>query len=327
MSITDDIGFSTPILVLSEAERNTVGEVARKLLSSGRNGLNSPEWTEAASAGWQDLPAATRRRLARFRRDSGAEGALLVRGLPVDESLLPDTPSASGSVQLAPTVPAALLTMFACGLGDPAAFLAEKSGALVQDVVPVPGNENFQGNEGSVLLSLHNENAFHRHRPDYVLLLCLRADHERVAGLRVACIRRARPQLSASCLRALHRAEFVTSPPPSFGSGQDAPAHAVLGGDPEDPDIVVDFAATRPLTESAGEALLELHAALSNTADTYYPAPGDLAIVDNHVALHGRTAFTPRYDGRDRWLQRSFSLRDLRRSRDHRPGDGPVLVR
>jgi L-asparagine oxygenase len=43
--------------------------------------------------------------------------------------------------------------------------------------------------------------------------------------------------------------------------------------------------------------------------------------------VHGRTAFTPRYDGRDRWLQRIFSLRDLRRSRDFRPDDGHVLVR
>jgi L-asparagine oxygenase len=48
--------------------------------------------------------------------------------------------------------------------------------------------------------------------------------------------------------------------------------------------------------------------------------------VDNRVTVHGRTAFQPRYDGRDRWLQRTFALADLRRSRGYRPNDGYVLA-
>ena len=49
-------------------------------------------------------------------------------------------------------------------------------------------------------------------------------------------------------------------------------------------------------------------------------------MVDNRVTVHGRTAFRPRYDGRDRWLQRTFVAADLRRSREYRPGDGYVLA-
>jgi L-asparagine oxygenase len=37
-------------------------------------------------------------------------------------------------------------------------------------------------------------------------------------------------------------------------------------------------------------------------------------------------AFTPRYDGADRWLHRVFVHLDGRRSRPHRPGNGSVLV-
>ncbi|MFD6107735.1 hypothetical protein ACFWFQ_34300, partial [Nocardia salmonicida] len=73
----------------------------------------------------------------------------MIHGLPVDETMLPDTPSTADSVQRAAIVSAAVLAMIACGLGDPAAYLAEKSGALVQDVVPVPGKESFSGNAGS----------------------------------------------------------------------------------------------------------------------------------------------------------------------------------
>ncbi|WP_198347609.1 hypothetical protein [Nocardia terrae] len=70
------------------------------------------------------------------------------------------------SVQREATVAAAVPAMVACVLGDPIAYLAEKSGALVQDVVPVRGKETFSGNAGSVLLTfrrvtVHGRTAFH----------------------------------------------------------------------------------------------------------------------------------------------------------------------
>jgi L-asparagine oxygenase len=66
--------------------------------------------------------------------------------------------------------------------------------------------------------------------------------------------------------------------------------------------------------------------ALTEVRRTLILEPGDLAFVDNRLALHGRTGFTPRYDGRDRWLQRIFVHRDFRRSWELRPGDGHVLA-
>ena len=50
--------------------------------------------------------------------------------------------------------------------------------------------------------------------------------------------------------------------------------------------------------------------------------PGDLLIIDNTVAVHGRSPFTPRFDGTDRWLQRTFVVSDLaaERSRPRRQG-------
>jgi L-asparagine oxygenase len=328
MSISGNADRPAPNTVeLTDIESKSIRGIAADLVAAADSTI-SPAWAEAAGAAWQEVPGSVRKRVARFRRHSGPVGCLLVRGLPMDEEPIPDTPSVSGSTQSEPTVPAALNLMFASGLGDPAAFAAEKSGALVQDVVPVPGSEEIQGNEGSVQLSLHNENAFHPFRPDYVLLLCLRADHERIAGLRTACLRRAYPHLGDRCREALFRADFVTARPPSFGTALNAAAepHAVLSGSPDDPDVVVDFAATTPATSAAGTALRELESALNAQALTLRLAPGELAIVDNNVALHGRTAFAPRYDGRDRWLQRSFVLRDLRRSRACRPDDGNVIV-
>jgi len=49
---------------------------------------------------------------------------------------------------------------------------------------------------------------------------------------------------------------------------------------------------------------------------------GDLLCIDNRRTVHGRTAFSPRYDGFDRWIQRSFVVRDLGLSAgDRHPGE------
>ena len=313
---------------LSPADTAEVHRIALELCSWGTEQVDDPVWVTEVRAAAAGLPVALRQALRRFRRHSGPAGTLLVRGLPVDGESLPPTPTVDGSVQRLVTVPASVLMLVACEHGDPAEVQAEKSGALVQDVVPVPGKESFQGNAGSVLLSFHNENAFHEHRPDYVMLLCLRPDHDRVAGLRAVCVREVMPLLDAETRAALFSAEFVTEPPPSFGSGGGATApHAVLHGAPEDPDMRVDLAATTALTARARAALDELGRAFETVTGIVRLDAGDLAIVDNRVAAHGRTAFRPRYDGADRWLQRTFVATDLRRSRDHRPHDGYVLDR
>jgi L-asparagine oxygenase len=323
-STTTSGGFTTS---LDDGAAASVERTARELVNVADGLLDDPAWVSAARAGWHHLPRQLRDAVSDFRRNSGPSGALLLRNLPVGAESLGDTPTVPGSVQRRAGVSAAVLMMVAHGLGDPVAFLAEKSGALVQDVVPVPGQEEVQGNSGSVLLSFHSENAFHEHRPDYVMLLCLRSDHEGVAGLRTACVREALPLLSADDREALSAEEFVTVPPPSFGDHARATPHAVLFGAPEDPDVRVDFAATRPTTQRAARALSALQEAFGRTSSTVRLRQGDLSIVDNRVTVHGRTAFTPRYDGRDRWLQRTFVLADLRRSRSHRPDDGHVLVR
>lgn len=327
MSVLIDTGTTAPVVTIDGADAAAAEEVARALISLQQGKIDDPAWVAAARRGWDQLPVALRRTVREFRRHSGSHGALLLRGLPVDEPAIPTTPIVEGSVQRSATVASAMLVMIACGLGDPAAFRAEKSGALVQDVVPVPGKEGFQGNAGSVLLSFHNENAFHTHRPDYVMLLCLRPDHDRVAGLRTACIRQVLPLLDDVDREALFSEEFVTQAPPSFGaSGGSTPAHGVLSGSQDDPDLRIDFSATKPLTARAAHAQAQLQELFGAAATSVPLLPGDLAIVDNHVTVHGRSAFQPRYDGADRWLQRTFALRDLRRSRDQRPEDGYVLA-
>ncbi|MFF2810195.1 TauD/TfdA family dioxygenase [Streptomyces sp. NPDC058000] len=324
MTVTAKTGVRPQTVTVDAEDAQLTERIAGRLVEPAGALIDSPDWLARARRAWPELPAGLTRGLREFRRDSGRTGTLLVRGLPLGQ--VPPTPVEPGSVQRDATVAAAVLAMIASGLGDPVAYRPEKTGAIVQNVVPVPGQEDYQSNAGSVLLTFHTENAFHPHRPDFVMLLCLRADHERVAGLRTACIREVLPLISEESRQALFSREFVTAPPPSFGlDGAGTAPHAVLTGAPDDPDICVDLAATEPQTQRAKVAMHELQELFDRTALNASLGPGELAIVDNRVTVHGRTAFRPRYDGQDRWLQRTFAVTDLRRSRGMRDTDGYVL--
>lgn len=314
------------VFALDESDRQLLDELVARLTADPDARVDENDWADTARTMSNGLPVRLRRTIRLFRRDPGAEGVLLIRGLPVGADNLPATPKDSGSVERRATPSAASLMLVSAQFGEVGAFLQEKSGALVQNIVPIAGNESFQGNEGSESLKMHIEDGFHAHRPDYVGLLCLRNDHDNVAGLRTASIRCALPLLSEKTRMILREPRFVTHAPASFGAGlPPAAALPLLDGDPGDPDIQVDFACTEPLGAEAEAAMDELARALDEVARTFVLEPGDLAVLDNRLTLHGRTSFRPRYDGADRWLQRSFMYLDARRTRPVREADGNVL--
>jgi phenylacetate-coenzyme A ligase PaaK-like adenylate-forming protein len=248
-------------------------------------------------------------------RVQGRASVLAVRNLSVAGGL-PPTPCIPESApsECSPSVAALLLVM--SRLGDPISYAEEKQGALVQDVCPVPGEEAKQENTGAVYFKLHTENAFHASRPDFVGLLCLRAGHGRIAASITASINRAYPLLDPADIGILRQPRFRTRLAPSFCRGQAKrtylPPGPVISGSPEHPQICVDFDDTCPCDESATRALGALEAALQQVKQESVLRPGELTIIDNAIAVHGRTSFRPRYDGADRWSQRLFVVRSVR---------------
>ncbi|WP_067464483.1 TauD/TfdA family dioxygenase [Actinomadura macra] len=314
-------------LATTEAERDELQRLADRLTRTDPRQVDERPWIEAARALSCAAPRRLRERLRAFRNDPGPDGLLLISGLPVDAAALPPTPSVPDSVERSATVAAAVQALITLQLGEIIAFRNEKRGALVQNVVPVPGREGSQSNAGAEVLEMHIENAFHPHRPDFVALLCLRNDHEGKAGLRVGSIRRAAALLTDDDRKVLSEERFVTEPPPSFGdmAGAAVP-HAVLTGAWDDPDVRVDFLSTHPQDDGARAAMRALQMAFTEVTRTLVLRTGEMALVDNRLTIHGRTAFTPRYDGNDRWLYRTFVHLDHRRSRALRAENGNVLA-
>ena len=74
------------------------------------------------------------------------------------------------------------------------------------------------------------------------------------------------------------------------------------------------------IDEEADDALGTLADATAACHTSVALVAGDLLVVDNSVAVHGRTPFTARFDGTDRWLQRTFVVTDLAPSAADRRG-------
>ncbi|SCF30334.1 TauD/TfdA family dioxygenase [Micromonospora mirobrigensis] len=308
---------------LAEPATRQLAETAGSLCLDDAH-LDDQGWLQQVRLAGATLPAVIRDPLVCFGYDSGPAGAMVLGGVPTDRAT-PATPTVAGSVRRVPSLASAALMLLAQQLGHPVAYRQEKSGALVQDVVPVPELRTDQSNAGAVELLMHTENAFHPYRPDYVLLLCVRADPAGEAGLRLSSVRRALPLLDDRTIATLRQPRFRTSPPRSFGELMEAQVGPVLHGAVEDPDLCVDFAVTKAVDAEATEALARLGRAMGEVTHEIKLQVGDLAVVDNRISVHGRTAYQPRFDGTDRWLHRVYVQVDLRRSRQLRPANGHVL--
>jgi L-asparagine oxygenase len=268
--------------------------------------------------------------LVSFRLKGSRDGMLLLRALPIDDPLPPTplTGAFQGSWRDLP-VSTVVQLMVMSVLGEVIAYADEKEGRLIQDIAPVPGSEKRQENTGSCLLELHTEDGFHPRMPHFIGLLALRSDHDHRALTLAGGIRAVLSKLDPAHVRALRQREFRIRLASSFVGNRSvySPVMPVLSGAPDDPDLCVDFHASEPLTKRAAAALEALREAMLGSLVGTVLERGDMVIVDNRKAVHGRTAFTPRYDGTDRWLRRCFTVADIRSSqpqllpgsRVHRP--------
>jgi L-asparagine oxygenase len=278
------------------------------------------------------LSGSTRRALLDFRRFGSDSGGLLIRGMPIGE--VPATPTTTDRPIGIGLPAAAVMSVLVASLGEQYGFQPERNGQIVQDVLPVAGEERIQSSISSdVRLKDHVEMAFSEYRSDYVVLACLRPDHDRIAGTTLAAGHRVLGLLDADTVEVLRQQRFKTAVDESFlrscGYGERiwiGPI-AVLAGEKERPRLRADFAETLGMDDdqTAATALLALREAAVSVAVKVLLEAGDVLIVDNRHAFHGRTPFQARSDGRDRWLLRTYLTRDLARSRSVRPGDRRVI--
>jgi len=239
----------------------------------------------------------------------GDGGAVVLRGLPAaDMSLAPTPPSWSKAPREGTAEWDATLLLLASAIGDVFGWEGQQDGRLVHDIVPSKGHEQEQtGASSTVTLTAHTEDAFHPGRANLLLLACLRNDD--AVPTRLSSVRHT--QLSAADRALLERPTLPILPDDAYSEadGQAAaapPEVATLWDGDGGLRIRYDPAYT-PLEQAdpAYRAAYDrLTAELDRVAVDVTLGAGDVLVIDNDMAVHGRQPFQARYDGTDRWLKR-----------------------
>ncbi|WP_043619527.1 guanitoxin biosynthesis L-enduracididine beta-hydroxylase GntD [Nonomuraea candida] len=333
---------------LNETDAALVRDVVDELCER-YDSVESAGFQREAKTYAQELPRGLRAELNGFVA-AERDGACVVSGLSVDDAAAGPTPAHWKNKPVpSPTLPYDVaFYLMACLLGEPIGWATQQDGYLMHDILPIKGHENEQIGSGSQqVLTWHTEDAFHPLRTDYLGLACVR-NHDAIATTVADVADVSVAEVTAEILRQerfrilpdhSHRAENAHVPTGAAGFGDKAAALmersreivdaelrtptpvAVLFGDPDDPYVRIDPHFMRDVQGLAEqEALDVLTRALDAALTEIVLQPGDICFVDNYRMVHGRNAFTPRFDGTDRWLRRLNITRDLRKSRSRRLG-------
>ncbi len=275
------------------------------------------------------LPHSVLQRLSAFRNDPRAYGALILGNLPIDDELPPTPLDGRPSKDRKTFVSEASVLGICQILGQPIGYHDEKEGEIVQALCPVRTEVHATSSESSdIELGFHTDFNFDKDNPerpynvlnpDYIVLLCLKADQKHEAYTMYADARDICKKLNALELGIMREPLFQFAASYSFtrSCGEEkiwSVPSPLLSGPDEFPEVSVDLlCGARGITDEAHAILDHLRdvCKLPGVATRVCLRPGELLIIDNRKGAHARTAFTANFDGRDRWLHRVYVRRSL----------------
>jgi len=284
-----------------------------------------------------EMPAGVVEQIAAYMEDPEADFALVSRHMIRDHDL-GDTPANQKDPTTTKTSLEYEMVVMLYGsiLGSVFGWATQQEGHIVNDIIPMETFADQQvGASSKVELAWHTEDAYHPGRADFICLFCLRnptgapttvasivdinSRQALPAALFEPCVRIAADDAQAAGAEAAGIEDWTESavkPMPILsenGNGLQMcvdPAYMSVAGDDEAVrDAVTGFCQT--IDEHLTEVVLK---------------PGDLLILNNHRAVHGRRPFKPTYSGRDRWLKRVNVARDFESRRPYCTDSGRRLL-
>ena len=304
------------IMHIADQERSsiadfTTAELAGLPVSAFPRPQDADQYFSAAELLESVLPQRIRRSLSRLK--NGRLDALVIDGLPVD---LPGDTLAPALNSALPRLACAWLGMVTRHLGHEFGYESEKQGSQIHNVIPVADLANSQSNGSSAMtLSLHTEIAFHDIRPDFVALYCVRSPVPAPAT-QLVLLDEVVQESPAWVLDCLSQPRFSMTPPDSFiveGMSRGRVTLTPLTGKANRKTIRW-HSSLRGLDRHADAAADEFRRTASRLARNVRLTPGSLLVFANDHCLHGRDSFQASYDSTDRWLLRTYVLRDITRA-------------
>ncbi len=266
----------------------------------------------------ESVPATLLKALRRFARLGSESGIFVVQNLPVGD--VPTTPPDNTAHVGESLKPARVQAILNHTIGFMIGYEAEGEGRLFQDMVPKKAAAATQTSLSSkVELELHTEQAFSDLKPDWISLACAREQiGAKTYVLPVGVILEV---LTAAEIDLLKQPLWITGVDESFRvgghdfvKGDVRGPMPILQGDDGDLEIVLDQDLMRGTTDEATTLMEKLYEIYRTHRLEHTLKRGELLLVDNRRAVHGRSPFKPRFDGTDRFVIRSFVVKNLQPS-------------
>ncbi len=315
---------------LSVAEREQVEQLVEQLCSQFDE-ASGVDYVRRAAELATRLPDRLISFLEQFRRESLTAG-VVVKGFTVSDESIGATPSHWRARARATPREDAYLVLLTSRLGDLFCWKSLQDARLLNDVVPIQGDEHSQTGHGSTSeFDVHCEDGYNDFRCDFLGLMCFR-NVDRVATTVSLMSDISLPDKDEEIL---FQERFVLSPDSETvrndsNLGRTGPrVVSLFNGAPESPYIRIDCREYMTAVEGDDEASRVLANLLEEFRRVQQPiplGPGDVCLIDNHRCVHGRQAFQARHDGFDRWYRKALVTRDFRKSRALRSSTADYIV-
>jgi len=235
---------------------------------------------------------------------------------------IPDTPPNNKHKIGEKTILAKIQSLLVSFISNLVSYEAEGYGRIFQDIVPDIQMTNQQSSVGSNKeLEIHTEQAFSKLKPDFLSLACVRGDKSAltyILPLETILLHLDEPvkkllrtplwKIGVDYSFKLNGNEFIDGnergPIPIINiNDEDTEADA-------DPTLVFDQDLMIGVTEEANEIIKKITNIYYEHRIQHCLQPGEIMIINNNKAVHGRSAFIPKYNSNDRFLVRCFGMLD-----------------
>lgn len=321
--------------ILDKTDANNVRRISTDLQHRYKT-VDNPDFYRRATYYAFDLPKDLLISLSIF--NSTDHPFMKIKGLPIHDELLMQTPASWREGRSEEAYLCEFMHyLIAVHIGQPFCWKTQQNGRTVNDILPVKGFEHEQLAIASKSnLMWHVEDAFHDARGEFLSLMCLR-NQDKVPTLISAPNMK---KLSSSSIEELMKPQYFVRADDAhdqntnlneiggddtimgaFEYARSLRKVAILFGSPQYPYMRLDmdtFGRESFVSDEAEAAYRELCDLVETSAAAIVCEPGDILIVNNFLTVHGRPPFQPRYDGKDRWLQRLLINSDFRKAAAYR---------
>jgi L-asparagine oxygenase len=265
----------------------------------------------------QNIPQRLKDLLVEFSKKGTKTGFLLIKTIPIDNNSIPPTPLKISTNKIGEyTVLARIQSLIISFIANLISYEAESNGHLFQDIFPVKGMEKQQTSVGSSTeLEIHTEQAFSKLKPDILCLSCLRSNSE--AKTHILPVSSITENMDNNELQLLTQPLWKTGVDLSFKlnniefiDGDIRGPMSILSGSIDNPILTFDQDLMFGITEESKPFIQKIVDIYYNKRISHVLQPGEIILIDNLRAVHGRSPFLPNYDGNDRFIVRCFGVYD-----------------